>query len=101
MSCIFCRIINREIPSDIVFENDKVLAFKDINPEMPIHYLIVPKEHIESIKSPGSEEVVSDLILAAKEISKEKGINGYKLTFNVGREGGQIIGHLHMHFLAK
>jgi len=100
MSCVFCKIINRELPADIVFENERVLAFKDINPEAPIHYLIVPKKHIESIESPNSEKAAADLILAAKEISQGKGIKGYKLIFNVGREGGQIIDHLHLHFLA-
>ena len=100
MECVFCKIIKKELPSEIVYQNDKVLAFKDINPKAPVHFLIVPKVHIESIKSEGAEDIVRELILAAKEIAKEKEIEGYKLVFNVGREGGQIIEHLHLHFLA-
>lgn len=84
--------------SEIVYEDDKVIAFKDINPKAAIHYLIVPKQHIESVKSPGSENIVKDLIKAAKSISQD--IPGYKLIFNVGRKGGQIIDHIHLHFLA-
>ena len=79
MGCIFCKIINKEMPADVVFENDKVSAFKDVNPKAPIHILIVPKKHIESITTDGSEDAVKDLIIAAKEIAKQKGINGYKL----------------------
>ena len=89
------------MPADVVFENDKVSAFKDVNPKAPIHILIVPKKHIESITTDGSEDAVKDLIIAAKEIAKQKGINGYKLAFNVGKAGGQIVDHLHMHFLAQ
>jgi len=100
IECIFCKIIKKELPSEIVYEDEKVLAFKDIKPKAPIHFLIVPKIHIESIKSERSEEVVKDLIKAAKKIASQRNIQGYKLVFNVGKEGGQIIEHLHLHFLA-
>lgn len=100
MDCIFCKIINKELPSDIVYEDEKATAFKDINPKAPIHILIVPKGHIESINSNGSENIVSSLISAAKEIIKRDNIKGYKLVFNVGREAGQTVDHLHMHFLS-
>lgn len=99
-NCLFCKIANRKLPSEVVYENGKVLAFKDINPKASIHFLIIPKNHIESIKSPRSEKAVPNLILVAKQIAEEKGITGYKLLFNVGREGGQIVDHLHLHFLS-
>jgi len=98
--CLFCKIAKKEVSSDIVYEDEKTVAFKDIAPKAPIHFLIIPKKHIESIKSEGSEKVDADLILAAKKIAEERGIEGYRLVFNVGREGGQIIEHLHLHFLA-
>ncbi len=100
MSCIFCKIINKELPSEIVYENDKVLAFRDIHPKAPFHVLIVPKEHIDSIQSENSENFVSDLISSVKEIAKQNNIAGYKLVFNVGKEGGQEVEHLHLHMLA-
>ena len=98
--CIFCKIANKEMPSEIVYENDKVVAFRDIAPQAAVHLLIVPKQHIESIKSQGSEGAVKELILAAKEIAGQKNLAGYKLLFNVGREAGQTIDHLHLHLLS-
>lgn len=101
MDCLFCKIINKEIPADVVLENKKVLAFKDIHPKAPIHILIVPKQHIESINSENSENVVGDLILVAKNIIKRDNARGCKLLFNIGRDGGQVIDHLHMHLLCQ
>ncbi|MCD6500910.1 histidine triad nucleotide-binding protein [bacterium] len=98
--CLFCKIVKKEQPAKIVYEDDKFVAFKDIKPKAPIHFLIVPKKHIASIESEKSEEVAKELISVAKKIAKEKGIAGYKLVFNVGREGGQFVDHLHLHFLA-
>ena len=100
MTCVFCKIVNKELPSEIVYEDEKILVFKDINPKAPIHFLVVPKKHISSIKDPGSENIARVLILAAKKVAEKKKIAGYKLVFNVGKEGGQIVDHLHMHFLA-
>ncbi len=99
--CIFCKIINKEIPTEIVFEDEQTIVFKDIHPQAPTHLLIVPKNHLESIKSDGSEQVASQLIAAAKTIAKQKGLDGYKLSFNVGKEGGQIVDHLHLHLLSN
>lgn len=89
--------------SDIVYEDDNVIAVKDINPEASIHLLIIPKKHINSVNEVEKEdrELMGDLILAAKDIAKEKNLNGYRLMINVGRKGGQIIDHLHMHLLSK
>ena len=101
-NCIFCKIANGGIPTDKVFENDKVVAFNDINPKARIHILIVPKRHIESIKSleEGDKDLIGELFLAAKKIAKDKNMGGYKLLFNVGREGGQLVDHLHLHLLS-
>ena len=103
MDCIFCKIINKEIPTEIVFENDHIVAFKDIHPKAPTHILIVPRKHVESINHLGSEDrdVIAEIILVAPKIAEiMKTKDGYKLAFNVGRKGGQIVDHLHMHLLA-
>jgi len=101
--CVFCKIINREIDSEIIFENDNIIAIKDINPKAPIHLLIIPKKHIKSVKElqDNDKELMGELILAAKNIGKEKNLEGYKLVFNVGRKAGQIIDHIHMHLLSN
>ncbi|MDD5146582.1 MAG: histidine triad nucleotide-binding protein [Candidatus Pacebacteria bacterium] len=98
--CIFCKIVNRELPGEIVYEDDRVLAFLDIHPKAPIHLLLVPKSHLASIQNEGSEDVAGELVSAAKHIAKEKGLSSYKLVFNVGREAGQTVNHLHLHLLS-
>jgi histidine triad (HIT) family protein len=101
-NCIFCKIAKGEIPSVKVFENKKIIAFNDINPKAKVHILVVPKKHIESVKHlekiDGS--LVAELIFAAQKIAKEKNLSGYKLVINVGREGGQLVDHLHLHLLS-
>lgn len=99
--CIFCKISKKEIKSDIIFEDEKIIAFNDINPKAPIHVLIIPKRHIESVikMSEGDKEVITELIWRAKEIAKEKKLEGYKLVFNCGKKGGQEIDHIHLHLL--
>jgi len=104
MDCLFCKIINKEVSSDIIYEDDKFLAFKDINPKAPIHFLIIPKKHITSINHLQEEEdkmLIGELIFLAKKIAEEKNLDGYQLHINVGRNGGQIIDHLHLHLLAN
>ncbi len=103
MDCIFCKIIKGEIPSAKVFEDEKLVAFLDINPKAKVHILIVPKKHIESVKhlQNTDKELIGDLVLAAKAIAEEKNLHGYKLVINVGREGGQIVDHLHLHLLSS
>lgn len=102
-NCIFCKINNKELPADFVYENDNLTAFKDIRPKAPIHILIVPKKHIQSVieTQPEDKELLGELVLAAQKIARELGLNkaGYKLVFNVGRGGGQLIDHLHLHLL--
>ncbi len=102
MPCIFCKIIDKETPSDIIYENDEVIVIKDVNPKAPVHFLIIPKKHIPSVNHIETKDkaLIGDLILAAKEIAKEKNLKGYKLLINVGKEGGQIIEHLHVHLLS-
>ena len=101
MDCIFCKIANKEIPSEITYENEDVISFKDINPKAPIHFLVVPKKHVASLAeiADSDEPLLGNLILTAKKIAEEKGLKGYKLVINVGREGGQVVDHLHIHLL--
>ena len=103
MSCIFCQIIKKEMPADIIYENEQVVAFKDIHPKAPLHFLIIPKKHIPSVDHLEEEdkELMGELVLSAKKIAKEQGVSAaYKLVCNVGRAGGQIIDHIHLHLLA-
>ena|SRR3989344_4877839 len=100
-NCIFCKIAQKKIPSDFLFENERVLAFKDIRPSAPVHFLVIPKEHVQSIAhlEGNHKEIISELIFTAKDLAEKAGLKGYKLVFNVGREGGQVIDHLHLHIL--
>ncbi|NLO19506.1 MAG: histidine triad nucleotide-binding protein [Ignavibacteria bacterium] len=101
---IFSKIIRREIPATIVYEDEEILAFKDINPKAPIHILIIPKKIIPTVNDiePSDAELIGKLVLAAKKIAKEKGVaeNGYRLVFNCNKDGGQEVFHLHCHLLA-
>ena len=104
MSTIFDKIINREIPAEIVYETDDILAFKDINPVAPTHLLIIPKRKIQTINdiSVDDSKVLSELLLSAKIISKKMGLDkeGYRLVINCNENGGQTVYHLHMHLIA-
>lgn len=101
MDCIFCKISKGEISSDTVYEDDEVRVFKDLHPKAPVHLLVVPKEHIQSIAhlQANHNSVIAKLIYTAKKIAEEQHLQGYKLVFNVGREGGQMVDHLHLHLL--
>lgn len=103
VDCLFCKIINKEINSDILFEDDDVLAFKDINPQAPIHFLIVPKKHISTINDlqQEDEKLTAKMILTAQSLSKQENIdeNGYRLVFNCNSDGGQEVYHIHLHLL--
>ena len=102
--CIFCKIINREIPSDIVYEDENVLAFKDITPQMPVHILVIPKKHIESIIDLKSEDeaLVGKIFTAINNIAHNIGIDkdGFRIISNCGENAGQTVKHLHFHILA-
>jgi histidine triad (HIT) family protein len=99
MECVFCSIINKKIPAEIVFENESVVVFKDIKPLAPIHLLIVPKKHISSVNEVSFQdrELIGDLFLAAQKAALESGIKDYKLKINVGEKAGQEVFHLHIH----
>jgi len=102
MDCIFCNIINKAVPADVLYEDDKFVAFKDIKPSAPVHLLIVPKEHIASINDLDKKHgaMIGDMFLLAKKLAKEQGVSdGYKLAFNTGRKGGQLVDHLHLHLM--
>lgn len=103
MNCIFCKIINGEIPSQKVYEDDRILAFKDINPAAPIHIVIVPKEHISSANeiNDSNKDVVGHIFAVAAVLAKENGIaeRGYRIVNNCGEEGGQSVNHLHFHLI--
>ena len=102
--CLFCKIIDGEIPGDIVYENDNVLAFKDINPIAPVHILVIPKEHIATINDLEEKhtQTMGELFLAAKKIASDKGISesGYRTVFNCNKDAQQTVFHIHLHLIA-
>lgn len=101
--CIFCKIVSGDIPSKKVYENDRVLAFDDINPMAPVHVIIIPKQHIPTLMdvTPSNIGIMGDIVSAVKEVSKIKGVDqkGFRTVINCNEEGGQIIFHLHLHLL--
>lgn len=103
MDCIFCKIVNKEIPKEFVYEDLEIVAFNDINPMAPIHILIIPKRHIETINDlkEGGSNLAGAMILTARNIAEKMGIakNGYKLLFRVGADGGQEVPHIHLHLI--
>ena len=102
-NCIFCKIINKEVPSKIVYEDERVLAFDDINPRAPIHVLLISKEHFGTLNEIPEEkkDILSHLLLIARQIAQEKGIaeNGYRIVLNTERDSGQVVFHIHFHLL--
>lgn len=102
MDCLFCNIVKGQIPSEKVYEDNDVYAFKDVNPEAPVHILIIPKRHIKSVDEleETDKELVGHIFLVAKKLAKENKLeNGYRLVSNIGEEGGQSVKHLHFHLL--
>lgn len=101
MSCVFCDIARGEKPESAVWGDREVLAIPDIRPKAPVHILVIPREHIQSIAhlEANHSDIIAKLIYTAKRIAADRGLRGYKLLFNVGREGGQVIDHLHLHLL--
>lgn len=102
-SCIFCRIVNKEIPANILYEDDLCLIFPDINPKAKTHWLAIPKKHIETIidLEKGDEALMGHMIEKARDLALKNDLKGYKLQFNVGAAGGQEVMHVHMHLLAN
>lgn len=102
MNCIFCKIAAGEIPSAKVYEDESVLAFKDLNPAAPVHVLVIPKAHIESLDCVNGENIdlVSKVLSAIPTVAREAGLeNGYRVITNIGEDGGQTVKHLHFHIL--
>jgi histidine triad (HIT) family protein len=101
--CLFCRIMNREIQATIVYEDDHVVAFNDINPQGPTHVLVVPRRHIETLNdlTPDDDQLIGELIRRAAAIAKQRGIaaGGYRTVFNTNREAGQTVFHIHLHLI--
>jgi histidine triad (HIT) family protein len=103
MSCLFCRVINGEVPSRKVYEDDAIVAFHDINPQAPVHVLVVPRKHVPTLNdlAPEDSALVGDMMRRAAAIAKDLGIDarGYRTVFNCNREAGQSVYHIHLHLL--
>jgi histidine triad (HIT) family protein len=102
--CLFCRIVAKEIPATIVYETDHTLAFRDINPRAPVHVLVIPKEHVESLMDleTGHAAMLADLHQAVQVVAKQENVEskGFRLVINHGKDSGQAVSHLHYHLLA-
>jgi histidine triad (HIT) family protein len=101
--CIFCQIAQGQTETEMLYQSDTLVVFKDINPHAPVHLLLVPKKHIRSVNdlTDADQEILAELILVAKEMAKEQGVDksGYKLLYNVEKGGGQLMFHLHLHLI--
>lgn len=102
-NCIFCKIVNKEVPAEILYEDDEIIAFNDVHPIAPVHILVIPKKHINSVNNLAMSDVnlMGTVILVAKKLAEDKGIasDGYKLLFRVGEHGGQEVPHVHVHLI--
>ena len=102
--CLFCRIARKEIPASIVYEDERLLAFNDINPQAPLHALVIPKQHIASLNalSPEHDGLVGEMVRRAAAIAREKGYaeRGFRTVFNTNADAGQTVFHIHLHVLA-
>jgi histidine triad (HIT) family protein len=103
MDCIFCKIVEGEIPSTKVYEDEEIIAFRDINPQAPVHIVIIPRKHIASLSdlSQRDSALVGRMVTIANKLAKVEGIadKGYRVVINCGKEGGQLVPHLHMHLV--
>lgn len=101
--CLFCKMVNKEIPTEIVYEDQDVLAFKDIAPKAPVHILIIPKKHIENVAAATAEDckVLGKIQAVAKQLAEEFGIaeSGYRILTNSGKDSGQVVFHMHYHLV--
>jgi histidine triad (HIT) family protein len=101
--CLFCKIANGQMDTEFLYENDRLVVFRDINPHAPVHLLIVPKRHIRSINDITEKDgsILSEMTMVAQEMAKKENVNlsGYKLLYNVEKGGGQVIFHLHLHLI--
>jgi histidine triad (HIT) family protein len=101
--CIFCRIVAGDIPAEVVLRTDYALAFRDLNPQAPLHILVIPLRHVDNAATVSHDDadVVADMMVAARRVAEAEGVadSGYRLVFNVGEDGGNTVGHLHLHVL--
>jgi len=101
--CLFCKIVKREVPASIVYEDDRVLAFNDINPQAPTHILVIPKQHVATLNdlSPDHDAMIGELVRRAAAIAKDRGLSagGFRTVFNTNREAGQTVFHVHLHLI--
>ncbi|WP_202711160.1 HIT domain-containing protein [Sporosalibacterium faouarense] len=101
--CLFCKIVNDEIKASKIYEDEKVIAFNDINPQSPVHILVIPKQHIPSINQidESNQSIIGHIHLVINKLAKEKGLadKGYRIVNNCGKDGGQTVNHLHFHLL--
>ncbi len=100
--CLFCRIVRREIPANIVDETPDLLAFRDVNPQAPLHVLVIPKAHVPSLNEATDAEMIGKLALLAADIAKREGVSetGYRTVINTNRDAGQTVFHVHLHLIA-
>lgn len=98
--CIFCKILNKDIPSNFIYEDDVCFAINDINPKAKKHILVIPKQHIESLNDINDYNLIKDLFCAIEKINKQENIKAFKTLINTGRDAGQEVMHLHIHILA-
>jgi histidine triad (HIT) family protein len=101
-NCLFCRIVAKEIPAEVVLDRDDVLAFRDVNPQAPTHVLVIPKDHVASLEALADEhgELIASLVRATNEVATQEGVaGGFRVVTNIGADAGQSVGHLHLHVL--
>ncbi|VAW97725.1 Bis(5'-nucleosyl)-tetraphosphatase (asymmetrical) [hydrothermal vent metagenome] len=105
MDCLFCKIINGDIPAEIIYQDDDILGFKDVNPQAPTHILFIPKTHIATVNDLAAKdaELIGKLFLAAKKVAADDGFadEGYRLVMNCNKGAGQTVFHIHLHLLAE
>ena len=99
-NCIFCKIANKEIPSNFLYEDEYAVAFNDLNPQAPTHILVIPKKHFASLNELDDEKVMSALFKAVQNVTKKLGIKEYRTVINTGESAGQTVFHIHIHILA-
>ena len=99
-NCIFCKIINGDFGTEFVYENDFAVVFKDINPKADTHLLVVPRIHVESLNELNDKDLLGELMMTVKSVTKKLNINSYRTVINTGKEAGQEVFHLHIHILA-
>ena len=99
--CLFCKIVNKQIPSDIVYEDDTVVAFRDIEPQAPEHVLIIPRQHVSTVNDLDDQDLAGYLLMTARKLGKTLGIDesGYRLVMNCNAQGGQTVFHIHLHLI--